>query len=174
MDRHEPDAEVIAHCLNGTPQAYRDLVERHAPELRAFIAARTGSAAGADDVAIETFTRAWMGLRSLKKRESFASWVRGIAIRVLREQRRGVVRAIDTEVQSEDLGPDAGLIGRVEALPEPYREAVRLRYFRGLTCAEIALREGAAVGTITKRLSRAHAMLRGAIAPNGEEVLNEL
>jgi RNA polymerase sigma-70 factor (ECF subfamily) len=47
----------------------------------------------------------------------------------------------------------------VEAIPEPFREAVVLRDLEDLTYAEIAEVTGVPVGTVMSRLSRGRAML---------------
>jgi hypothetical protein len=45
-----------------------------------------------------------------------------------------------------------------------YREVVLMRYYGGLSCAEIGGNLGVPVGTVTKRLSRAYAMLRESLS----------
>lgn len=60
----------------------------------------------------------------------------------------------------------AGLVrARLATLPAPQREAVELYYFDGLTCAELATRTAAAVGTAKGRLRLARAHLRAALTP---------
>jgi RNA polymerase sigma-70 factor (ECF subfamily) len=48
----------------------------------------------------------------------------------------------------------------IAALPESYRQVILLRYYEGLSCQEIATRLGMPLGTVTKTLSRAYALLR--------------
>ena len=47
----------------------------------------------------------------------------------------------------------------IEAIPEPFREAIVLRDLEDLSYAEIAEVTGVPVGTVMSRLSRARAML---------------
>ena len=64
------------------------------------------------------------------------------------------------EVVQQAQSPDYDLERAIAALPEPYRQVILRRYYGDLSCAQVA--EGLAVplGTVTKRLSRAYAMLR--------------
>jgi RNA polymerase sigma-70 factor, ECF subfamily len=48
----------------------------------------------------------------------------------------------------------------IAVLPESYRQVVLLRYYEGLSCQEVATRLGLPLGTVTKTLSRAYALLR--------------
>jgi RNA polymerase sigma-70 factor (ECF subfamily) len=53
----------------------------------------------------------------------------------------------------------------IEAIPEPFREAVVLRDLEDLSYAEIAEATGAPIGTIMSRLSRGRAMLAKELLP---------
>ena len=53
----------------------------------------------------------------------------------------------------------------IEAIPEPFREAVVLRDLEDLSYAEIAEATGAPVGTIMSRLARGRAMLAKELLP---------
>ncbi len=59
-------------------------------------------------------------------------------------------------IQRED---EAGVRGMLEALPEPFREALVLRELEELSYKEIAEVTGVAIGTVMSRLSRARAIL---------------
>ncbi len=48
----------------------------------------------------------------------------------------------------------------VARLPDTYREVILLRFYGGQSCAEISRDLGVPLGTVTKRLSRAYALLR--------------
>ena len=58
----------------------------------------------------------------------------------------------------------------IEAIPQPFREAVVLRDIEGLSYAEIAQVTDVAVGTVMSRLSRGRAMLAKELLParNGD------
>ena len=57
----------------------------------------------------------------------------------------------------------------IEAIPEPFREAVVLRDLEGLSYAEIADVTDVAVGTVMSRLSRGRAMLAKELLPPRKE-----
>ena len=64
-------------------------------------------------------------------------------------------------------------VGRVraaiEAIPEPFREAVVLRDLEDMSYAEIAQATGVPVGTVMSRLSRGRAMLAAELLPARSE-----
>jgi RNA polymerase sigma-70 factor, ECF subfamily len=174
-----PDADLIAFCLAGNTQAFRPLVERYQGPLYGFLRARLATHEPIEEIAQETFVRAFTQLRGLQKRESFLPWLLGIADRVLRESRRSSARrtlaltrfAEDNHLRLQTAPPDKtpaesdpGLTRAVAALPEPYRQVILLRYHGGLSCNDISRQLGMPLGTVTKVLSRAYALLREALA----------
>ena len=56
--------------------------------------------------------------------------------------------------------PNPEVTRAVGELPEIYRQVVLLRYYAGLSCAEISRDLEVPLGTATKRLSRAYSLLR--------------
>jgi RNA polymerase sigma-70 factor (ECF subfamily) len=120
----------------------------------------------AEEAAQETFVRAFFGLNKLRTAESFFSWLLGIGNRVASEQQRTQRRhrrAIETSPRPSatvENNHDDALQQALADLPEKYAQVVLLRYYGGLTCPQVAERLGVPLGTVTKRLSRAYAMLR--------------
>jgi RNA polymerase sigma-70 factor (ECF subfamily) len=111
-------------------------------------------------------------LKKLRKPESFYSWLLGIAGRVAKEQLRSLKhRQQDCEVTESIMANAADsqeenypLEEAIAALPETYRQVILLRYYEGLSCQEIATRLALPLGTVTKTLSRAYALLRQELA----------
>jgi RNA polymerase sigma factor (sigma-70 family) len=58
----------------------------------------------------------------------------------------------------------------VEAIPDPFRDAVVLRDLEDLTYAEIAEVTGVPIGTVMSRLSRGRALLAKELLPGGRQV----
>ena len=52
-------------------------------------------------------------------------------------------------------------------LPENHRQVILLRYYEGLSCQEVATRLDMPLGTVTKTLSRAYALLRQELKARG-------
>jgi RNA polymerase sigma-70 factor (ECF subfamily) len=61
----------------------------------------------------------------------------------------------------------------IEAMPEPFREAVVLRDIEDLSYAEIAEVTGVPIGTVMSRLSRGRAILASELLPAATDVNNE-
>jgi RNA polymerase sigma-70 factor (ECF subfamily) len=61
----------------------------------------------------------------------------------------------------------------IEAMPEPFREAVVLRDIEDLSYAEIAEVTGVPIGTVMSRLSRGRSILASELLPAAKEVNNE-
>ena len=68
------------------------LVDRYQKPLFSFLASRVGNSPQAEEAAQESFVRAFLSLKKLRKPESFYSWLLGIAGRVVKEQFRSEVR----------------------------------------------------------------------------------
>jgi RNA polymerase sigma factor (sigma-70 family) len=71
----------------------------------------------------------------------------------------------DSALRDDEI---AGLRRAIEAVPEPFREAIVLREMEGLSYAEIAEVAGVAIGTVMSRLSRGRAILAEVLLPPTE------
>ena len=166
------DDECVRRCLDGHPDAFRHLVVRHQGPLQRYLVGRLGNEERASEAAQDTFVRAYFALRKLNKPGSFFSWLLGIAGRVAQEthrdqRRRRQVALVGCEPAEMVLdhadSADTAVMQAVAELPDVYRQVVLLRYYRGLSCAEASSALGVPLGTVTKRLSRAYALLRKAL-----------
>ena len=160
------DAEYVISSRNGCPDHFRFLVERYQRPLFAFLANRLRDFSEAEEAAQESFVRAFMSLGKLNKPDSFFPWLLGIAGRVAKEQFRSQKRGEQDRLAAGNLlqepadPPDYPLEEALARLPESYRQVLLLRYYDGLSCQEVAARLGLPLGTVTKTLSRAYALLR--------------
>lgn len=177
------DQEYVESSRNGCPEHFRILVERYQKPVYAYLASRLGDATEAEEAAQESFVRAFLSLKTLRKPESFFAWVVGIAGRVAREQFRSAAhRQRDREAaevmlrEASSEAPEYPLEEALAALPETYRQVIVLRYYEGLSCQEAAARLGVPLGTVTKTLSRAYALLRQELAAHerAETTINQV
>jgi RNA polymerase sigma-70 factor (ECF subfamily) len=160
------DKEHVERCLDGNPEDFGLLVDRYQKPLFSFLASRVGFPQ-AEEAAQESFVRAFLSLKKLRKPESFYSWLLGIAGRVAKEQFRSQLRRRqDSEVaetmmtSAADHNEDCPLEEVIAVLPESHRQVILLRYYEGLSCQEVARRLDMPLGTVTKTLSRAYLLLR--------------
>ena len=163
MSESGNDKYYIESCLNGRPDDFRYLVRRYQNPLLAYLTGRLSNRAFAEEAAQETFVRAYFGLDKLRNRQSFYSWLLGIATRVAKEQLRGQSRHLemkDTLADKAPAEPDHQLQKAIAELPTIYRELILLRYYGRQSCSQIADQLDMPIGTVTKTLSRAYAKLR--------------
>ncbi len=159
MNINRGDQNCIELCLDGHPEAFRGLVGRYQGRLVAYLAGRWNDVERAEYVAQEAFVRAFFSLDKLKKRGSFFSWLLGIANRVAKEQQRFALRKTNERHCRElarqasendsarDVADDHELQQALFDLPDSYREMIVLRYYAGLSCAQVAEQLGVPVGT---------------------------
>jgi RNA polymerase sigma-70 factor (ECF subfamily) len=172
----ENDKFYIERCLDGYPDDFRYIVRRYQGILMAHLAGRLGSRDKAEEAAQESFVRAYFNMNKLRNPDSFFSWLLGIADRVAKEhrrkemlhQQREVIRSFSAEAASPELSQDYGLEAAIAELPESYRRVVLLRYYGGLSCSQVAEQLDLPLGTVTKTLSRAYAMLRESLKQPSE------
>ena len=170
------DQECVEHCCDGHPEDFRLLVQRYQKPLFSYLAGRLPDHLEAEEAAQESFVRAFLGLKKLRKPASFYAWLLGIAGRVAKEQRRALMRRqTETEVaeavslEAPAIAGDRPLEEAITVLPETYRQVILLRYYEGLSCQEIATRLDMPLGTVTKTLSRAYVLLRQELARRESE-----
>jgi RNA polymerase sigma-70 factor (ECF subfamily) len=167
----ETDQYFVERCLDGHPDDYRHLVRRYQPVLLAHLAGKLGNRDQAEDAAQETLVRAYFKMDKLRKPESFFAWLLGIADLVAKEQQRKEiirrqresVRVLCEAAPQPELSQDYALEAAITALPEAYRTVILLRYYGGLLCNGIAEQLDMPLGTVTKTLSRAYALLRDSL-----------
>jgi RNA polymerase sigma-70 factor (ECF subfamily) len=130
------------------------------------------------EVAQEAFVRAYFALGNLRKPQAFFAWLLGIADRVAKETHRAAMRQrpvdcdqldLTAPAEKQDPGADYAVTEEVTRLPETYREVILLRFYGGRSCAEISRDLGLPLGTVTKRLSRAYALLRERLGTRGPD-----
>lgn len=161
------DKEYVERCRDGHPEDFRSLVDRYQKPLFSYLTGRVRGQSDAEEAVQESFVRAFLSLKKLRKPESFYSWLLGIAGRVAKEQFRSLAhQARDREAAEAIMADVAGspedypLEEAIAALPDSHRQVILLRYYEGLSCQEVATRLTMPLGTVTKTLSRAYALLR--------------
>ena len=143
-------------------------MRRYQAVLLANLAGKLSNKDQAEEAAQETFVRAYFNMSKLKKLDSFFSWLLGIADHVAKEQqrkeqirqKREAIRSFSEEMQTTEISEDYALEAAISELPETYRKIILLRYYGRQSCNEIAAQLNMPLGTVTKQLSRAYALLR--------------
>jgi RNA polymerase sigma-70 factor (ECF subfamily) len=164
----ETDRYYIGRCLDGHPDDYRHLVRRYQAVLLAHLTGKLASKDRAEEAAQETLVRVYFNLDKLRKPESFFSWLLAIADRVAKEhqrkdqirRQREAIRSSSQDVPDPELSQDYALESAIGVLPDDYKKVILLRYYGNHSCNQIAQQLDIPLGTVTKTLSRAYAMLR--------------
>ena len=168
------DGDIIQQCLDGKVDEFRHLIQRYQTAVTAWLTMKLGNQTNAEEAAQETFVRAYFGLNTLKKHESFPSWLMGIANRVAKEQARKNMMFVDAEYLDKQQSPEQTDTGDYELqkafalLPESHREILLLRFYANQSCRQIADNLKMPIGTVTKTLSRAYSQLRRLIEKENE------
>ena len=178
----ETDKYYIERCLDGHPDDFRHLVRRYQGVLLANLAGKLGNKDRAEEAAQETLVRAYFNMNKLQKPDSFFSWLLGIADHVAKEHqrkeqiqlRREMIRSFSEEAQSAELSQDFALEAAIAKLPESYRKIILLRYYGQHSCNTIAEQLDMPLGTVTKTLSRAYAMLRDSLQQQEQQEVYEV
>jgi RNA polymerase sigma-70 factor (ECF subfamily) len=171
--------------MESTERVFERLVLDHQDRIYALGLALTGNRHDAEEVAQDTFLRAYRAMcsypperiRDLKQK----AWLHQIAVNVVRNRVRGVrPRLVELNGSEPDhsSGPEEEVIRRAEidalaarvaCLPARYREAVVLRHVQDLTYGEVAEALDQPVGTVKANVHRGLKILRGENHGDGDE-----
>ncbi len=177
----QTDGELLERFVSRRDEgAFEALVERHGPMVLRVCRGVLADPHDAQDAFQATFLVLVRRAGSVRKRDSVASWLFGVAGRVAararadaarrrRHEREAAMMATRSDGGEDEDRPDPGpvLHEEVARLPEKYREAVVLCYLEGHTYEAAARRLRRPVGTIKVRLSRARGLLRVRLARRG-------
>jgi RNA polymerase sigma-70 factor, ECF subfamily len=174
-DEDVDDRALVDATLAGDREAFGVLVERETGTVYRACLRILGRPHDAEDVTQESFVAAYRAIGGYRGDGSLRGWLLRIATRqAFRRlaQRRPTADleavpetfladsradptcvAVATELRSE-------MRDAVEALPEPYREVVALRFFAELSLAEVADATGRPINTVKTHLRRGLDRLR--------------
>ncbi|MFI5927281.1 sigma-70 family RNA polymerase sigma factor [Micromonospora sp. NPDC051543] len=168
----DPATESALIARDGDPTAQAVFVRLTQAEVWRFTAALVGPDS-ADDLAQETYLRAFKALPAFEGRSSARTWLLGIARRACADHLRTVIRRrrlderLVANAHTDRPHPDhAGQLGAddlVRRLSPERRAAFVLTQLLGLSYAEAAAVEGVPVGTIRSRVARARDELVAAV-----------
>lgn len=176
-DGNDPDETLLAGVGRGDPSAVRALLDRRLPRILALARRMLNDAGEAEDVAQETFLRAWKQARSWTPGQArFDTWLHRVALNLCYDRlrrRREVVTDTPPEQVETGPAPDAGLMRadlskRVEAalaaLPARQREAIVLCHHQGLGNIEAAQVMEISVEALESLLGRGRRALKASLA----------
>lgn len=156
----------------GDLEAFEQLVLRHQAEAWRVAYRYTGDPAEAEDLAQNAFLKVLAAAPRYKPTAKFRTWFFRILTRLCMDYGRKK-RPILTETLPDlaDASPNPAqqanqaertilIQTALNALPADYRMAVVLRYFEGLSGAEMAATMGRSVKAVERLLARAKAMLK--------------
>jgi RNA polymerase sigma-70 factor (ECF subfamily) len=171
------DAELVRGALEGSEPAFGELVRRYQRLVFGLIARVVRDQARAEELAQDTFVKAFRALHTYDAQRRFAAWLLTIAHHVaIDEVRKGALETVSLDEMADDGGPGmqladpgsptpAALAERAELtailrtaisrLRPEYRELVFLKYDQELDYEEIVDITGLPAGTVKSALHRA-------------------
>lgn len=177
------DYELVCSALKGNQAAYSSLMNRYREAIYYLILKMIKNETEAEDLAIETFEKAFKKLDQYTPSYAFSTWIFRIAtnhsIDFIRKKRLKTT-SIDDELRDAERNshgiqlktsikdPEEKYIEQqkidlmrkvVDKLDEPYCTLVKLRYFDELSYDEIADKRQMPLGTVKAQLFRSRSLL---------------
>lgn len=184
----DTDKELVRRVKKGDRHAFELLFSRYQHKILNLISRYLRDREDVEDVAQETFIKAFRALPRFRGESAFYTWLYRIAINTAKNHlvarsRRPPGTDIDvddaeymdgTEALRESESPESAFARdelsaeidlAISQLPEDLRSAVTLREFDGLTYEQIAEIMDCPVGTVRSRIFRAREAIDARIQP---------
>ena len=169
------DADLVARVLvKDDLHAFAELVRNHQSAIRGLLRQLTrGDLALADDLAQETFLRAYKNLRSFRGEAKFSTWLYRIGYNCFREdarKRKELVGIDETQLEAEqdpqtvDPALRHDLMHALQLLPLHERSAILLCCQNGLSHDEAARVLDIPLGTVKTNVLRGREKLKKMLA----------
>jgi RNA polymerase sigma-70 factor (ECF subfamily) len=173
----DDDVSLVVRAKDGDVHAFESLVERHGVFVFNLALRVSGDTQEAEDVAQETFVRAWRGLANYRGQARFTTWLYRILTNLFYNRLPGLRKELATlpvddflDFEPDDRqGPEAGFLAdetrsrlhaAIEQLSPAQRLFITLRYLQEMSYEEIAQAAQVPLGTVKTGIHRARRQLR--------------
>lgn len=169
----EQEKQLIASALCGNDYAFGQLLKNHERRVFTLIIRMVWHKETAEDLAQESFWKAWKNLKQFNTELAFGPWINRIAINTaldwLRKKKKEFLGteatdiddlpeehepAIEEQVASEEVEAALG------KLPSHYRSVITLHYLEGYSYEETAKLMKIPIGTIRTYIHRAKKQMK--------------
>ena len=187
----DTDMELVQRTIAGDQRAYGLLVLKYQRRIQRLIGRMVRDVDLVEDIAQETFIRAYRALHQFRGDAQFYTWLYRIAVNTAKKFLLELKHdptvsesflANDDEDETSrkkneptsDEGPESILAAKeiaavvnaaMDALPDDLRQAVALREIEGLSYEEIAVAMNCPVGTVRSRIFRAREAISLRVRP---------
>jgi len=187
----DSDAMLVERTVAGDQKAFELLVIKYQRRIQRLIGRMVRDVDLIEDIAQETFIRAYRALAQFRGEAQFYTWLYRIAVNTAKKALMDLKRNPTVSENSFKLGdddetsqleneltssetPEAVLASKeiaemvnaaMDALPEELRQAITLREIEGLSYEEIAEAMSCPIGTVRSRIFRAREAISGRIKP---------
>jgi RNA polymerase sigma-70 factor (ECF subfamily) len=191
MSDREIDQQLVERVQRGDKQAFDLLVIKYQRKLARLLSQFIRDAAEVEDVAQETFIKAYRALPSFRGESAFYTWLYRIGINTAKNflvtQGRRAPTMTSAGFDSEDAEnfeegsqlremntPESELMSKqiaetvnqtLQELPEELRKAITLREIEGISYEEIATIMNCPIGTVRSRIFRAREIIAEKLRP---------
>lgn len=188
----DSDLMLVERTVAGDPRAFELLVIKYQRRIERLIGRMVRDVDLVEDIAQETFIRAYRALPQFRGDAQFYTWLYRIAVntakKALMELKRdplvseSALKSNDDEDETSAVGNEltaaetpetvlaakeiaAAVNSAVEALPEELKQAVTLREIEGLSYEEISVVMDCPIGTVRSRIFRAREAISAKVRP---------
>ncbi len=189
MSERDADLVLVERVRQGDKRAFGLLVEKYRRKIGRLLSRMVRDPEEVEDIAQETFIKAYRALPQFRGDAAFYTWLYRIAVNTaknhLATRNRSMPTVSDAVGDSEDGNderfsatdintPDAELLTKqiayavneaVEALPDELRTAITLREIEGMSYEDIANFMGCPIGTVRSRIFRAREAIAVKLRP---------
>lgn len=185
---HDLDLDLVRRVQRGDSAAFDLLVRKYQHRIAGLIGRYIADWSEVQDVAQDTFLRAYRAIGNFRGDAQFYTWLHRIAVNTAKNhlvahnrrpptddvdaedaaQYDAGVRLRDTDTPERELmrqQMEQTVVGAVESLPQELRDAITLREVEGLSYEEIAQRMGCPIGTVRSRIFRAREAIDAQLRP---------
>jgi len=167
---------LVERTVAGDQKAYELLVLKYQRRIERLIGRMVRDTDLVEDIAQETFIRAYRALSQFRGEAQFYTWLYRISETALRGgggDDEDETSAVENELTSAET-PETVLAAKeiaatvnsaMEALPDELRQAVTLREIDGLSYEEIAEVMNCPIGTVRSRIFRAREAISAKVKP---------
>lgn len=182
------DHDLVVRVQRGDTAAFDLLVRKYQHRIAAVISRYIRDWSEVQDVAQDTFIRAYRAIKNFRGDAQFSTWLHTIAVNTAKnhlaannrrppgedidvedaEQFESGLRLRDTDTPERELMRqqlEQTVVAAVEALPQDLREAITLREVEGMSYEDIAERMGCPIGTVRSRIFRAREAIDARMRP---------